>query len=80
MSLAGESDLVVTAPDFIGQVSDKQDLDNRYNREFAERLIIDPRFQGPFRLEMGRFQPVEVDVFVKKAAVCQQTAEEQAAR
>lgn len=80
MSLAGESDVVVTAPDFIGQVSDKQDLDNRYNREFAERLTSDPRFQGPFRLEMGRFQPVEVDVFVKRSAVCQPAPEEQAQR
>ena len=80
MNLAGQTDMVVTAPDFIGQVSDKQNLDNRYNREFAERLTADPRFQGPFRLEMGRFQRVEVDVFVKKTAICHETGQEQAAR
>jgi hypothetical protein len=80
MSSAGESDIVVTAPDFIGQISDKQDQDNRYNREFSERLSADPRFQGPFRLKMGRFEPVEVDVFVKKSAVCRDLGEERAAR
>lgn len=80
MNLAGQTDIVVTAPDFIGQVSDKQNLDNRYNREFATRLTADPRFQGPFRLEMGRFQPVEVDVFVKKIAICRESGQEQAAR
>jgi len=80
MSAAGESDMVVTAPDFIGQVSDKQDLDNRYNREFATRLAVDSRFQGPIRLEMGRFEPVEVQVFVKKSLVCRQAGEQQAKR
>jgi len=79
MNAIGQSDIVLTAPGFIGQVSDKQDLDNRYNRQFGERLAADPRFQGPFRLEMGRFQqPVEVQVFVKKAAVCHLAGEEQA--
>jgi hypothetical protein len=80
MSAARESDMVVTAPDFIGQVSDKQDLDNRYNREFAERLTADPRFQGPFRLKMGRFEPVEVQVFVKRNLMCRDGGEEQATR
>jgi len=78
MTLTGESDMVVTAPDFVGQVSDKQDLDNRHNREFTERLAGDPRFQGPIRLKMGRFEPVEVQVFVKKGLMCR--GEEQAAR
>lgn len=80
MGLAGESDMVVTAPDFVGQVSDKQDLDNRYNRDFAQRLSLDPRFQGPVRLAMGQFRPVEIQVFVKKAAICRLAGEEQAGR
>ena len=80
MRAAGESDIVVTAPDFIGQVSDKQDLDNRYNREFASRLASDARSRGPIRFEMGRFEPVEVQVFVKSNLVCRQAGEVQAAR
>jgi len=70
MSASHQSDIVVTAPDFIGQVSDKQDLDNRYNREFAKRLAADPLFRGPIRLKMGRFEPVEVTVFVKATLPC----------
>jgi len=70
MSASDQSDIVVTAPDFIGQVSDKQDLDNRYNREFAERLAADPLFRGPIRLKMGRFEPVDVMVFVKATLPC----------
>jgi 4-amino-4-deoxy-L-arabinose transferase-like glycosyltransferase len=70
MSASDQSDIVVTAPHFIGQVSDKQDLDNRYNYEFAQRLAADPLFQGPIRLKMGRFEPVEVTVFVKADLSC----------
>jgi len=78
MNSISDSDLVLTAPDFVGQVTDRQDLDNRYNREFAERLAGDPRFQGPIRLEMGRFEPVEVLVFLKKTQVCRLAEQEQA--
>lgn len=80
MSAADESDIVLTAPGFIGQVSDKQDLDNRYNAEFAGRLAADSGFQGPIRLKMGRFEPVEVQVFVRKSMVCRQGGEELVAR
>ncbi|HET8925057.1 MAG TPA: glycosyltransferase family 39 protein [Candidatus Acidoferrum sp.] len=70
MGFVSQSDMVVTAPHYVGQVSDKQDLDNQHNAEFAERLAQDPRFQGPIRLEMGRFEPVEVLVFLRKNLVC----------
>ncbi len=80
MSSAEQSDIVLTAPTFVGQATDRQDLDNQYNREFAERLAADPRFRGPTRLEMGRLWPVEVLVFVKKTLVCQSTADGQAKR
>lgn len=75
MSSARQSDIVLTAPDFMGQITDREDLDNRYNREFTERLARDPSFRGPIRLEMGRFEPVEVQVFVKKTLVCRALAE-----
>lgn len=76
MSASDQSDIVLTAPDFIGQVSDKQDLDNRYNREFAQRLAADPLFRAPIRLKMGRFEPVDVTVFVKTALPCHFSEEE----
>ena len=70
MSLIGQTEVVVTAPGFEGQATDRQDFDNRDNREFAERVSRDPRFRGPIRLKMGRFEPVEVDVFLKNGLVC----------
>jgi hypothetical protein len=70
MESVGQSDIAVTAPHYIGAVKNKQDLDNQYNAEFAERLSRDQRFQGPIRLEMGRFEPVEVAVYLKKTLVC----------
>src|SRR5262249_39334061 len=62
---AAHSDLVVTAPRYVGDPLDKQDLDNAHNAEFAARLEADGRFSGPVTLTMGRFEPVEVDVFVR---------------
>lgn len=65
-----ESDVVLTAPRYVGQVSDWQDLDNQHNAEFAGQLAQDARFRQGIRLEMGRFEPVEVMVFLKKDLVC----------
>jgi len=70
MASAGESDIVLTAPHYLGQATDSDNLDNQHNAEFAERLAQDPRFRGPIRLELGRFEPVEVDVFLKNGLVC----------
>lgn len=78
MNLIGHSDVVLTAPGFEGQATDRQDFDNRDNREFAERVSRDPRFRGPIRLTMGRFEPVEVDVFLRNGLTC--STEEQQAR
>jgi 4-amino-4-deoxy-L-arabinose transferase-like glycosyltransferase len=69
-SLLEHSDIVLTAPHYIGQVSDKQDLDNQHNAEFADRLSQDPRFRGPIPVVMGRFEPVKVEVFLKKTLGC----------
>jgi 4-amino-4-deoxy-L-arabinose transferase-like glycosyltransferase len=80
MSSAEQSDLVLTAPTFVGQATDRQNLDNQYNREFAERLAADPAFREPIHLEMGRSWSVEVLVFVKKALVCQSITDAQAKR
>jgi hypothetical protein len=69
MDSAAQSDLVITAPRY--NRGDQPDLDNQYNSEFADRLSRDPRFRGPIHLQMGRFEPVEVLVFLKSSLVCQ---------
>jgi hypothetical protein len=70
MKLINQSDVVLTVPHYVGQATDKQDLDNVNNEEFARMLRQDPRFQGPVRLEMGQLGPVELDVFLRKGLVC----------
>ena len=42
-------------------------MNNQHNLEFVNRLSRDPRLQGPISLELGRFAPVEVAVFLKKS-------------
>lgn len=70
MDGADHSDIVVTAPGYVGEVSNKEDLDNQHNAEFADRLSHDPLFQEPVHLAMGRFAPVDVLVFVKSTLAC----------
>ena len=68
MQSADGSDIALTAPDFVGTKFDGQDLDNQYNRQFAQRLERDERFEEAIRIRLGRFQPVDVLVFVNKRA------------
>ncbi len=70
MDSAEQSDMVITAPGFVGEPLIKENLDNEHNAEFADRLSRDPRFGAPVRLAMGRFEPIEVLVFVKSSLAC----------
>ncbi|MGA8432433.1 MAG: glycosyltransferase family 39 protein [Candidatus Sulfotelmatobacter sp.] len=70
MSSADKSDIVLTAPNFTGESRYKEDLDNRYNAEFAARLSQDRQFRKPTPLKMGRFEPIEVLVFLNKNLAC----------
>ena len=70
MDAVDQSDIVVTAPHYSGEVRNKEDLDNQYNSDFAARLSLDSHFRGPIRLTMGRFEPIELEVFVKRTLVC----------
>jgi Dolichyl-phosphate-mannose-protein mannosyltransferase len=70
MDSVAKSDLVLTAPRFIGELENRENIDNQYNAEFAARMLRDPEFRGPIRLEMGRFEPVEVLVFTKSSLAC----------
>ncbi len=66
MKAAGECDVIVTAPGFIGKIASKNHLDNQYNAEFAKRLEQDGRFEGPLRLNISKYEPVELTIFFKK--------------
>lgn len=70
MASSEESDIVITAPQFTGGIADSGSLNNQHNSEFSERLSRDSHFQKPIRLEMGRFEPVAVLVFVNKNLTC----------
>jgi|GEM_PF-1448645 len=71
MTTAGQSDIVLTAPHFAGEAAYGEDRDNRYNADFALQLSRDRRFRNPIPIEIGRFESVEVLVFVNKNLTCQ---------
>jgi hypothetical protein len=73
MDSAGKTDMVLTAPHCKGEM--KEDLNNQYNAEFADRLSRDLRFRGPIRLQVGRLEPVEIDVFLKNTLACRSAQE-----
>jgi 4-amino-4-deoxy-L-arabinose transferase-like glycosyltransferase len=70
MTSVESSDIVLTAPNYVGQPSDKQDLDNQHNAEFVERMNQDSHFRLFTHLKMGRFEPVDVVVFTKRTLAC----------
>ncbi len=70
MAHADQEDVVITAPHFEGEVTIKENLDNAHNAEFAARLSNDPHFQHPTKLEMGRFRPIDVLVYVNSSIKC----------
>jgi len=70
MASAGQSDMVITAPHYVGELKYKEDRDNQHNAELADRLSVDPLFQSPIRFQVGRFEPIDVAVFVKRTLVC----------
>src|SRR5262249_4481233 len=67
MEEAAANDMVLTLSHYTG-VEMEDSLNNQQNPEFFKRLSEDPRWEGPLRLEVGRFGPVEVDVFFKKGS------------
>ena len=80
MDAAGQSDIVLTAPHYVGEARFKEDVDNQHNAEFVARLLQDSRFRGPIRMDLGRFEPVEIDVFLKKSLPCHPAQESLAGR
>lgn len=70
MNSADQSDFVVTAPNYIGEVTTEDDEDNLHNSEFADRLSTDPHFQKPILFQTGRFAPIEILVYPRQNLVC----------
>jgi 4-amino-4-deoxy-L-arabinose transferase-like glycosyltransferase len=70
MNSAEQSDIVVTAPNYRGEPGSVDQQDNQYDVELADRLSSGGRFRKPIHLEMGRFVPVDVVVFVKNTIAC----------
>ena len=70
MNSAVQSDVIVTAPNYAGEPGSVDQQDNQYDAELADRLSHGGHFQKPFHLEMGRFAPVDVVVFVKNTFAC----------
>lgn len=70
MASADKSDIVITAPGYVGEIANKEDLDNQYNAELAGRLAQDSRFRQPIQIAMGRFTPANLAIFVRRDAVC----------
>ena len=70
MSEAEQSDVVLTAPFWTGESRTKEDWDNRQNAEFFRRLSQDAHLQQMASLYLGRFDPVEVAVFVNRKFAC----------
>lgn len=60
----GDSDIVLTVLNYEGMRMDKQPLDNQYDNDFAGRLEHDARFTGPIHLRVGRFDQVDMVVFL----------------
>jgi hypothetical protein len=63
---AAAFDLVVTAPGYHGEPTDGQVPNNAYNAQFAAALARDPRFEGPYRIDVGLRRPAIVQLFVRK--------------
>ena len=64
---AATAQIIVTAPGYQGDARDGQPPNNRYNAMFAAALTRDPRFEGPYALDVGVRQPAIVQVFVRRA-------------
>jgi len=70
MDKISQSDLVVTAPGYVGELSDREDLDNHYNSDLASRVSQSGQFRDPVELNLGRFAPVKVLVFKNNRLSC----------
>jgi hypothetical protein len=70
MNASAQSDLVVTAPGFVGETRLGDQEDNQYNQQFSERLAADPRFQPAGMFYVGRFTPVRIIVFTRRGLSC----------
>jgi len=66
LDAARTNDVVLTAPDLTSAGWNGDQPDNQYNTDFAQRMSNSPAFQKPLHLNMGRFHPVDVWIFIRK--------------
>lgn len=66
MTNANANKVVLVAPDLIGNPAEKEDLDNRHNVEFHERMRSNPLFAEADVLQMGRLTQLKLFVFVRR--------------
>jgi hypothetical protein len=68
---AKQSDFIITAPNYVGEVRQHDDLDNEYNAKFAKELSRDHNLEKAFDFYVGRFEPVEIVIFRRRDASCE---------
>jgi hypothetical protein len=61
------ANIVVTAPAFLGDIADKDDLDNAYNEELARRLLARPDVWKSVSVNVDPSSNREVAVFLRKS-------------
>ncbi|HEY2472012.1 MAG TPA: glycosyltransferase family 39 protein [Terracidiphilus sp.] len=74
MSASESRDILITAPGYTGEARVKEDRDNQYNSEFVDRLAADDKFEHRASFNVGRFEPIRIDVFTKKSLNCASSA------
>ena len=71
MASLDNKNVVLTAPTIhiptdTSMLADPLALDNSHNAEFADRLMRDPRFDGPVKFPIGTIDKAEIWVFFRK--------------
>ena len=63
---AAQAQIAITASGFHGEATDGQVPNNVYNALFASALARDPRFDGPYVIDVGVRHPAPIQVFVRQ--------------
>lgn len=66
MNSIESSNVVLTIPGLVGNLPDKQDIDNQHNAELVQRLQNIPEFQEPIVLQINPSSFEKVFVFFRK--------------
>jgi hypothetical protein len=68
VAAADTNDVVFTVPELVTAAgSTENSQDNRYNTDFASQMSNNRDFGTPLHLQMGRFHPVDMLIFIRKS-------------